>query len=80
MYNLEEPLRWFKSLNVSIASERQQRRLAKGIVGDNLVAERAPFTFSSDRSKEEIREVTSCYRPNLITAIVDTHESYNICS
>ena len=50
-------------------------------MGDNLVAERAPFTFSSDRSKEEIREVPFCYRPNLIAAIADTverHERYNM--
>ena len=37
-----------KSLNVSIASERQQRKLAKDIIGDNLVAERGAFILSSD--------------------------------
>lgn len=68
--------RWFKSLNVSIASERQQRKLVKGIVDENFIAERAPFTFSSDKSKEEIREVPFCYRPNLIAAIADTVEKH----
>ncbi len=68
--------RWFKSLNISIASEKQQRKLATGIVGDNLVAERAPFTFSPDKSKEEIREVPFCYRPNFIAAIADTVERH----
>ena len=70
--------RWFKSLNVSIASERQQRKLAKGIVDENFIAERAPFIFSH-KSKEEIREVPFCYRPNLIAAIANTvekHERY----
>ena len=74
-------LRWFKSLNVTIASERQQRSLAKGIVGDNLKAERAPFSFSTDRNKEEIREIPFVYRPNLIAAIADIvaqHERYKI--
>ena len=68
--------RWFKSLNVSIASERQQRKLAKRIVDDNFIAERAPFTFSVDKSKEEIRAVPFCYRPNLIAAIADTVEKH----
>ncbi len=70
--------RWFKSLNVSIASERQQRKMAKGIVGDNLRAEHAPFTVSNDA--EEIREVPFVYRPNLIAAIADMmakHNKYN---
>jgi len=74
-------LRWFKSLNVSIASERQQRKLAKELVGSNITAERAPFTFSSEKNKEEIREVPFVYRPNLIRAIadlVDKHERYQI--
>ena len=36
--------RWLKSFN-SIASKKQQSTLAKGIVVDNLVAERAPLLF-----------------------------------
>ena len=65
---------------MSIASERQQRKLARGIVGDNLKAERAPFIFSTERNKEEVREVPFVYRPNLIAAIADLvekHERYN---
>ena len=63
-------------MNISIASERQQRKLAKGIVGDNFVAERGAFVFSSDRGREEIREVPFVYRPNLIAAIADLVESH----
>ena len=37
--------RWFKSFNISIASERQQRKLAKEMVGEKLVAERGAFSF-----------------------------------
>ena len=69
--NIEISLRWFKSLNVSITSERQQRTLAKGIVGTNLIAERAPFMFSSERKKEEIQDIPFVYRLNLISAIAD---------
>jgi len=60
-----------KSLNVSIASECQQWTLAKEIVGTNLIAERAPFTFSSEKNKEEIRDILFVYRPNLFCAIAD---------
>ncbi len=62
---------------MSITSERQQRSLAKELIGDNLKAERAPF--SSD--KDEIKEVPFVFRPNLIAAIADTmaqHERYVI--
>ena len=57
-----------------------KRKLAKDIVGDNLVAERGAFTFSSERGRQEIREVPFMYRPNLIAAIADVverHEGYN---
>ena len=30
--------RWLKTMNISIASRRKQRSLAKSIVGENLVA------------------------------------------
>ena len=49
----------------------------KEIIGDNLKAERAPF--SSD--KDYIMEVPFVFRPNLIAAIADTvdqHERYAI--
>ena len=45
------------------------------------MAERGAFTFSSERGREEIREVPFVYRPNLIAAIADLverHEMYNI--
>ena len=62
---------------MSITGERKQRSLAKGIVGENLKAERAPFSCD----KDEFREVPFVYRPNLIEAIADTvdqHEGYVI--
>ena len=71
--------RWFKSLNVAVASERQQRKLAKEIVDQTIVAERGAFTFSLERGRTEIREVPFVYRPNLIAAIadlVDRHHRY----
>lgn len=57
---------------MSIASEGKQRKLAKDILGDNLVlvAEKGAFTFTVDK-KEEIREVPFVYLPNFIAAVAD---------
>ncbi len=60
---------------MSITSESKHRTLAKTIVGDNLKAERAPFSCD----KDEFCEVPFVYRPNLIAAIattIDQHERY----
>ena len=53
---------------MSIASEHSQRKLAKTIVGDNLVAEKGAFSVSTDHG-DEIREVPFVYYPNLIAKI-----------
>ncbi len=45
-------IRWFKFFGVFIASERQQRTLAKELVSSDLVAEKVAFTGG-----EEVREV-----------------------
>lgn len=51
--------RWFKALGVSIASERQQRKLAKDLLPvDNLVAEKGAFIVTVDK-KTEIHAVMS---------------------
>ena len=71
--------RWLKSLNISMASERQQRKLAKEVVGGNIRAELAPFTFTIEKRRDEVREVPFVYRPNLMGAIGDLfakHERY----
>ena len=65
--------RWFKSFNVSIASERQQRQLASEKTGDNLVAEKGAFTFTTGKG-QEIREVPFVYSPNLMRVIADLVE------
>ena len=57
-------------MNVSIASERQQRKLAKEILGDNLVAEKGAFTFPSDDGGE----VPFVYFPNFIATVADLVE------
>ena len=73
--------RWFKSLNVSIASENKQRKLAQSIVGDDLIAEKGAFTVSVDKG-EEIREVPFAYYPNFISKVADIisqHERQVLC-
>ncbi len=63
---------------MSIASERQQRQLAKAKTSENLVAERGAFTFSTDRG-EEIREVPFVYSPNLMIAIAELVDKHDRC-
>ena len=57
--------RWLKTLSISIASERQQRSLAKSIVGENIVAEMGAFTKRLDGCGEEICVVPFVYVPKL---------------
>ena len=45
--------------------------MAQEIIGDNLQAERAPFSFSKDGGGEEIREVPFVFVPNLIRKVAD---------
>ncbi len=62
-----------------MASEGQQRKMARDITGDDLVAEKGAFTFALDSGRDEIREVPFVYKPNFIAAIanlVDKHEKY----
>ena len=63
--------RWMKGLNVTFASEKQQRVLASSIIGDNIVSEKGAFTFTVDKV-QEIREVPFVYCPNLIAKVADT--------
>jgi len=44
--NILKMYRWFKSLNVVIASERHKRKLATSIISDDVVAEHGAFTLS----------------------------------
>ncbi len=60
----------FLIFNISIASERQQGKPAKGNISDNLVAERGAFNFSTDYG-EEIWEVPFVYSPNLMITIAE---------
>ena len=63
--------RWLKEFQISLASERKQRHLAQEIIGDNLHAENAPFSFSKDGGGEEIREVPFVFVPNLVRKVAD---------
>ena len=65
-----------KGLNVTFASEKQQRILADGIIGDNIAAEKGAFTFTVDKV-QEIREVPFVYCPNLIAKVADTVNHHN---
>lgn len=52
-------------------SERKQRKIAKTIIGDNLIAEKGAFTFPNDGGGEIVREVPFVYVPNLVAKSAD---------
>ena len=63
-------------MNISVANEVKQREMAKDIIGDNIVAEKGPFTFSLEKGGEEIKEVPFVYCRNLIASVCDTIENH----
>lgn len=71
--------RWFKTWGVSIASERKMRVRAGELVGDHIVAEKAPFSFKLDGGGEEIRLAPFVYVKDLkdkIESILEQKERY----
>lgn len=54
----------------------KQRRLAKGIIGDNMEGEMGAFTFKRDGGGEEIREKPFVYVPNIIRRAADLVEHH----
>lgn len=67
-----------KTLNVSLASEGKQRRIAKQLLDrENFVIEKGAFLFNKGR---EIKEVPFAYVPNIIAKVADfiaAHERYS---
>ena len=56
---------------VGIASEKNMRKEARELIGDNLKAELAPFSFKHQDGGEIIKEAATAYIPNLWTKISD---------
>ena len=63
--------RWLKGSGICLASERKQRQLAAALVGDNLDAEIAPFTFLTASRNEEIRGAPHAFIPRLQHSVFD---------
>ena len=59
-------------MNISIASEAKQRKLADTILGDDLVAERG----ATVDKVEEIREVPFVYFPNFIAKVANVIQQH----
>ena len=53
-----------------LAGESKQSVLAKELVGDNLVAEAAPFSFTLKSGGEEIRGAPLAYCPDLVGKVL----------
>ena len=62
---------------MSLGSERRQRAVAKGLVGENLRAEAVPMTFRLKDGGEEIRAVPLVYIPNLQKKVFDLLDENN---
>jgi len=47
-------LRWFRSFNISHASEGKQRKVAKKWTGEDLLIEMTPFRFEDRERKKSL--------------------------
>ena len=66
--------RWLKEWGASISSERQQRSVARRLLGDNLRAEAAPFSFPHCDGGEILKTAPIVYTANLVLAVVNMLE------
>ena len=48
--------RWFRSFNITHASEAKQRKVAKEWTGEDIVVEMTPFRFDDDKKQSTISE------------------------
>ena len=62
-----------KSWGIQLASEKQLRRVSKDLLGDNLEAEEAPFSFPTSGGVD-IRPAPLVYVPDLVGKIVQMLE------
>eukprot|EP00731_Ephydatia_muelleri_P035067 Em0094g17a len=72
--------RWLKGSGICLASERKQRQLAATLVGDNLDAEIAPFTFLTASKNEEVRGAPHAFIPRLQDSVFDLLEDNARCN
>ena len=56
---------------VSIASEKNMKKEGRELIGDNLKAELAPFSFKHKDGGETIKKAAIAYIPNLWAKISD---------
>ena len=64
--------RWLAKWNLKMDSEAKERKLRKGLIGDNIECEAVPLTFPLDGGKggEEVRQAPMAYVPNLVEKVV----------
>ena len=71
--------RWLKEWGIAVASEKTMRARAKELVGSDLQAEAAPFSFPLPEGGEEIRPAPFTYilnLPNRVEKLLDENERY----
>ena len=52
-----------------MAGEKRQRCIANELVGDNIVSEPVPMSFSLPSGGEELRAASFAYTPDLIAKV-----------
>ena len=57
--------RWLKASGVSISCEEKMRQIARGLLGENLQGEVAPFSFRLSSGGEELRGAPLVFMPDL---------------
>ena len=64
-------LKVVEDLQVSMTSERKQRKLAIEVLGDNLTVEKVAFTFPAEGGGTEVKDAPLAYAPNLVRKVAD---------
>ena len=62
-------LRWLKVSGVSLACDKNMRKLSNEITGNSLIGEIAPFSFPLASGREELKEAALVYIPDLVTKV-----------
>ncbi len=73
--------RWLKACGIVIPSEKKQRLLSHELLGDNLEAEAAPFSFPLKHGGEDIRPAPLVYVTDLaakVLQLLEQNERYRI--
>ena len=64
-------IRWMKMWGVSIASEKKTRQEATDLIGDDIKAEKVPFSFSHKDGGDMVKPAPMAYIPKVWQKVQD---------